>query len=385
MSNSLNVTRLLTNKRALGESRIDTVEMPLPLQDGEVVLKIDRVAVTTNNITYAAFGEAMQYWEFFPTGEPEWGHMPTWGFADVVMSNAEGVEIGERFYGYYPLASHIKMKAVRVKSRGFYDGSEHRLSLTSAYNQYMRCSADPAYRRAMENYQMLVRPLFITSFMGADFLQDNGFFGARQIVVSSASSKTAYGTAFCLMEKHDVRLVGLTSTANRPFVESLGCYDESTTYENIGRLAADVPTLYLDFSGNEDLRANIHHHFTDSLVYDCFAGSAQNTSFLRDTGLPGPKPEFYFAPVQIRKRNSDWGHDIVNQRFNAAQLDFIEWVSDERHLRMQIAESIGYEQAQSLIRNMHDGRVDPQIGHVVSLAWLSGDSLLASFSRLAQS
>ena len=45
---------------------------------------------------------------------------------------------------------------------------------------------------------MIVRPLFITSFMLADFLQDNAFFGARQVVVSSASSKTAYGTAFCL-------------------------------------------------------------------------------------------------------------------------------------------------------------------------------------------
>jgi hypothetical protein len=368
MNHSLTVARLLTNRRALGESRIDMVEMPLSLQEGEVILKIDRLALTTNNITYAAFGDAMQYWGFFPTGEPEWGHMPAWGFADVVMSNTEGVAVGERFYGYYPLASHIKMKAVRVKHRGFYDGAEHRLALTSAYNQYMRCSTDPAYERAMENYQMLVRPLFITSFMGADFLQDNDFFGAQQIVVSSASSKTAYGTAFCLMGKHDVRLIGLTSTGNQAFVDKLGCYQESVTYEQIGRLSADVPTLYLDFSGNETLRATIHHHFGDFLVYDCFAGSAQNTQFLRDTGLPGPKPEFYFAPVQIRKRNRDWGHDVVNQRFDAAQLDFIKWVSDESHLRMQTVESKGYEQAQRLIKKMHDGQVKPQIGHVVLLA-----------------
>lgn len=367
MSDSLTVTRLLTNKRALGESRIDTVDMPLDLAEGEVILKIDRVAVTTNNITYAAFGDAMQYWGFFPTGEPDWGHMPVWGFADVIMSNAEGVEVGERFYGYYPIASHIRMKAVRVKRRGFYDGSEHRLSLTSAYNQYMRCSADAAYLPAMENHQMLVRPLFITSFMGADFLQDNDFFGARQVIVSSASSKTAYGTAFCLMDKYDVSLIGLTSAGNKAFVDGLGCYHQSTTYEQVDSLRADVPTLYLDFSGNEDLRAKVHFHFGDFLVYDCFAGSAQNTSFLRDTGLPGPKPEFYFAPVQIRKRNNDWGHDVVNQRFNAAQLDFIGWVSDERHLRMDIADSEGYEEARRLIRNLHDGWIDPRKGHVVLL------------------
>jgi hypothetical protein len=223
----------------------------------------------------------------------------------------------------------------------------------------------------MENYQMLVRPLFITSFMGADFLQDNGFFGARQIVVSSASSKTAYGTAFCLMGKPDIQLLGLTSMGNQAFVNGLGCYHQSATYEQIASLPADVPTLYLDFSGNEDLRANMHYHFGDSLVYDCFAGSAQNTQFLRDTGLPGPKPEFYFAPVQIRKRNRDWGHDVVNQRFDAAQLDFIGWVSNGRHLRMQLAESKGYEQARSLIKDMYEGRVDPQIGHVVLLAELT--------------
>lgn len=367
MSDAITVTRLLTDKSALGHSRIDTVEMPLPRQEGEVILKIDRAAVTTNNITYAAFGDAMKYWDFFPTGVAGWGHMPVWGFAEVVMSNAEGVEVGERFYGYYPLASHISMKAVRVKRRGFYDGSAHRLSLTSAYNQYTRCSDDPAYRKASENYQMLLRPLFITSFMGADFLQDNGFFGAKRIVVSSASSKTAYGTAFCLAGKHDVQLIGLTSKGNRDFVEGLGCYQACVTYDEVTRIDPDVPTLYLDFSGDEALRAAIHHHFGESLVYDCFAGSAQNTNFLRDTDLPGPKPAFYFAPVQIRKRNIDWGHDEVNRRFNAAQLDFIGWVSDNVHARMQVIEHNGFEQGRKLIKDMHDGWIDPQKGHAVVL------------------
>jgi hypothetical protein len=364
---AINVTRLLTRKTALADTRADQLPLALPLQEDEVLLKIDRVAITTNNITYAAFGEAMQYWGFFPTGLPEWGHMPVWGFADVVMSNAEGVETGERFYGYFPLASHIRMKAVRVTKRGFYDGSAHRLSLTSAYNQYTRCSNDPAYSRENENYQMIVRPLFITSFMCADFLQDNGFFGARRIVVSSASSKTAYGTAFCLKDKYDVKLVALTSRGNRAFVEGLGCYHEAVTYEELEDMPAEEPTLYLDFSGDEALRARVHHHFGNALAYDCFAGSAQNTGFLRDTGLPGPKPEFYFAPVQIRKRNIDWGHDEVNRRFNEAQLAFIRRVGDRERPWMRIVESRGYAEAQKLIEDMHGGRIDPAKGHVVVL------------------
>jgi hypothetical protein len=367
MTDTLTITRLLTRKNALHQSRLDTIELPLPLDQGDVVLKIDRVAITTNNITYAAFGDAMQYWNFFPTGDADWGHMPVWGFADVVLSTVKGVEVGERFYGYFPIASHIKMQAVRVSPRGFYDASVHRLALTSAYNQYMRCSHDAAYVRADENYQMLVRPLFITSFMGADFLQDNDFFGATQVVVSSASSKTAYGTAFCLHGKYPVKLIGLTSARNRRFVEQLGCYQETATYDQLEAISNEQPTLYLDFSGDEALRAKIHHHFGDALKYDCFAGSAQNTEFLRDTGLPGPEPKFYFAPVQIKKRNADWGHDVVNQRFNEAQTAFIRRVSDPRHTWMSVAENHGFAAARQLIEELHAGRSDPLQGHIVLL------------------
>jgi hypothetical protein len=360
-------TRLFTDKQALNHTR--AVSGPLPrVGRGEALLRIRRVAVTTNNITYAAFGDAMQYWNFFPTGEAGWGHMPVWGFADVEASDVDGVEAGERFYGYFPVASHLLMKPVRVTERGFYDGAEHRLALTSAYNQYTRTTADPAYRAQDENYQPLVRPLFITSFMLADFLQDNAFFGAKRLVVSSASSKTAYGTAFCLEGLQGVELVALTSPRNKAFVEGLGCYHRTVGYDELSGLDANVPTLYVDFSGDEDLRAKVHHHFGASLVYDCYAGSAQNTNFLRDTGLPGPEPKFYFAPVQIRKRNADWGHAEVNRKFNEAQLAFIRRVSDPARPWMAVREHAGFEAAQKLIADLHAGRIDPQLGHVVVLA-----------------
>jgi hypothetical protein len=193
----MQATRLLTRKNALQHSRIETLAFA-PVGAGEALLAISRVALTTNNITYAAFGEAMQYWDFFPTAQAEWGHMPVWGFADVIASTVPGIEAGERFYGYFPIASHLRVQPVRVTARGFYDGAAHRQPLTSAYNQYTRCSQDPVYRAEDECLQMLLRPLFITSFMLADFLRDNAFFGAKRLLLSSASSKTAYGTAFCL-------------------------------------------------------------------------------------------------------------------------------------------------------------------------------------------
>ena len=166
MNNACTLTRLETRKNALGTTRLVAAPDDGALQSGEVLMKIGRFALTTNNITYAAFGDAvMKYWQFFPTDDADWGHMPVWGFADVAASNVEGVAVGERFYGYFPIASHLRMRPVRVTARGFYDGAAHRSELVSAYNQYMRCSSDAGYVAALEDYQMLVRPLFITSFM----------------------------------------------------------------------------------------------------------------------------------------------------------------------------------------------------------------------------
>ncbi|NSX17001.1 DUF2855 family protein [Cupriavidus taiwanensis] len=361
----LAVTRLFSRKDALNESRLEAAAEPAHAAPGEVLLRLDRFALTTNNITYAAFGEAMQYWDFFPTGQPQWGHMPVWGFADVVASAVDGIAPGERFYGYFPIASHVRMQPERVTARGFYDGAAHRARLTSAYNQYTRVQNDAAYAPELEHHQMLYRPLFITSFMLADFLEDNRFFGARRLVVSSASSKTAYGTAFCLREISGITLTALTSARNRGFVEGLGCYHDTVCYEELTSVPVSEPTLYVDFSGDESLRARVHAHFGDSLVYDCFVGSTQNTGFLRDLHLPGPRPEFYFAPVQIRKRNADWGPQEVNRRLNAAQRRFIDHARDPGNGWLTLVEERGFEAAQARIARLATGSAAPQEGYVV--------------------
>jgi hypothetical protein len=365
------LTRLQTDKSALNRTRIVTVPLA-PLKPGEALLKIDRLAVTANNITYAAFGDVphLRYWSFFPTGEEGWGHMPAWGFANVVASSVEGLEENERFYGYWPIASHLVVQPVRVSERGFYDGTPHRLELTSAYNQYQRIRTDAAYRAEDEDYQALLRPLFITSFMLADFLEDNRFFGATQVVVSSASSKTAYGTVFCLQHQGAIALIGVTSPANKGFVDGLGCYRQSVNYDGIESLDPSAPTLYVDFSGDTALRKRVHLHFGASLVHDCYAGSAQSHDHLSksEEALPGPKPAPYFAPYQIKKRNLEWGPAEVTRKFNEAQLAFIRRVSDAAKPWMQVERHAGYPAAQDLISALVAGRVDPKKGLIVALA-----------------
>lgn len=367
MEGNLTVTRLLTRKDALDQSRLEQREEPLACAPGEVLLKIERCALTTNNITYAAFGDSMQYWQFFPTAEDDWGQIPAWGFADVLVSDVPGVAVGERFYGYFPLASHLRMRPERVSERGFYDGAEHRRALVSAYNQYTRCSWDAYYRPQQENLQILLKPLFLTSAMLADFLLDNQLFGAERVVFSSASSKTAYGTAVCLQQQAGIQRIALTSSGNRAFVEGLGCYEQVASYAELEQLANDRPTLYVDFSGDLQLRARVHRHFADQLSYSCMAGSAQVAAAADLSCLEGPQPVLFFAPIQIRKRNADWGPEKVSQYIGEGMLAFYERVSQGTQPLLHVVEDRGLEAAQQLVADLLHGRVPADEGHVVRL------------------
>ncbi len=362
-------TRLQSRKRALGQSRLE-MDAPAPLQEGEIMLRIDRFSITTNNVTYLTFGEApIHYWSFFPTADAEWVQMPVWGFADVVESSVAEIPAGERYYGFFPIANVVRMHPQRLSDRGFFDGAPHRSALTSAYNFYTRCSADPGYSPELENYQALLRPLFVTSWMLADHLKDNGFFGTTRVVVSSASSKTAYGAAAWLDEHADIELVALTSTSNQEFVESLGLYTQTFSYDQLEDIASDQPTLYLDFSGNDDLRARVHRHFGDALRHDCLIGFTQTTEMLAGAAreLPGPPPKFFFAPEQIRKRTVDWGPAGFNDRFSATEKEFIAKLSDPKNDWMKVIEHHGIESAQTLIGDLVAGKMDPRAGHIVRM------------------
>src|SRR3954452_4227203 len=94
----------LVRRDDLRTTRVAGDEDERPLDDGEARLRVERFGFTANNITYGAFGEAMGYWRFFPA-EDGWGRIPVWGFGEVSDSQAPDVEPGQRFYGYFPMAS----------------------------------------------------------------------------------------------------------------------------------------------------------------------------------------------------------------------------------------------------------------------------------------
>jgi hypothetical protein len=223
------------------------------------------------------------------------------------------------------------------------------------------------YSSELESLRTLVHPLFITSYLVADFLADNRFFGATRIVVSSASSKTAYGAAHCLAWYPDLELVALTSARSRGFVEGLGCYDRVVAYNELASIGTADATVYLDFSGDEALRASAHRHFGAALMYDCFVGSTHNGNFIREFDLPGPETRFFFGPEQLKKRKAEWGHAEFTGRYNAAEHNFMRLLSLPGNAWIEIEESAGLMAAQRLLAELYKGAVEPKRGNVVVL------------------
>ena len=352
--------------------RTQWLEAPaLPLAAGAVRLRIDRFALTSNNITSGAFGDAMSYWSFFPTGEAATGCIPVWGFATVSESRCPGVEAGERFYGYYPMADEVVLHPVRIDAHRFTDGADHRRELHAIYNQYLRCSHDPLYREKDEALLALLRPLFTTSFLIDDFLADNAFFGARRVLVSSASSKTAYGLGFCLAARRGqagaVASVGLTSPGNVDFTKGLGCYDEVLPYGDVTGLPADEPAVYVDMSGNAVLRATIHGHWRDKLAYSCSVGGTHWEELGGGKGLPGPRPVLFFAPAQAKKRAAEWGSERLQERIATTWAEFLSRVSQPGRPWLQVVASHGRQAVEATYAALLDGTMPANEGRILSV------------------
>ncbi|MEO8022928.1 DUF2855 family protein [Polaromonas sp.] len=361
----MSTTTLLIRKNDLTSTRLETAE-DAPLANGQVRVRVESFALTSNNITYAAFGDAMNYWQFFPTDEDGWGTIPVWGFGSVVQSLHPGVAVGERLYGYYPMASATVLTPARLSTSGFYDGASHRRELHAVYNQYLRCSADPFYTPDTEDTQALLRPLFTTSFLIDDFLADNDFFGARTMLLSSASSKTAYGTAFQLAQRPDIEVIGLTSPGNVAFCESLGCHSRVLTYDQLDQISADAACTYVDFAGNAGLRLAIHTRFAN-LKYSCSIGGTHVTQLGGAKDLPGPRATLFFAPAQIKKRSADWGAEGLGQRLVQAWQAFSTRAALAPSPWLVVQQHEGAEAVAASYQQVLAGQGDPRTGHILKL------------------
>ncbi len=208
----------------------------------------------------------------------------------------------------------------------------------------------------------------MTSFLAEDLLADSDLYGAKSVVISSASSKTSIALAFVVARRAQAKAVGLTSAANLAFVKGLGFYDQVLSYDEIGALADD-PAVFVDMAGDTKVTRGVHEHLGANLKFSQRIGATHWDAGGEDGDLPGPAREFFFAPAQSSKRIADWGAQGFEERIGASLRAFIE--ASEKWL--QVERSYGREAVERVYRAILTGSARPESGHVLSL-WESEDA-----------
>ncbi|WP_276391759.1 DUF2855 family protein [Eudoraea chungangensis] len=337
------------------------------LAPNQVLLEIDRFSFTSNNITYGVVGEQLDYWKFFPT-HSGFGIIPAWGLANVVASKHPDIQVGQRFYGYYPMSTHLLVTAKTSKKQGFWDVTEHRNSLPAIYNFYTDTAQDSSYTPETENLISIFRPLFVTSFLIDDFLAEENFYEATQILITSASSKTALALVSLLANRKqketlNLNLVGLTSKKNIGFVSKLAVYDQILSYEHLADIREFEKTVIIDFTGNHNLQYQLQRLLGNNLIYNCLVGLVDWQNQAGEKELP-TKGEFFFAPTQAEIRQKVWGPTEFQQRLGRAWQFFINNIQQI----ISIKEYIGPESLKVLYLDMLEGKVNPEHGNIVRLS-----------------
>lgn len=322
-------SRFLVDRRDLHRCSWDAASVaPSALPNSHVLIGVEHCAFTANNITYAKYGDAINYWRFFPAPDP-WGLIPVWGVGRVLATRHPDISEGETIYGYFPLGDHVVLRADNVTATRFVDSADHRASLPKTYNEYTRLDQDSAYVPANRDAHLVLRPLFSLSFFLSEFLKDRDFFGAESILVTSASSKTAVILAYLLRSASpERRIVGLTSARHVGFVHRSGKYHETASYEDVETLP-DRPSILIDTAGDSRVRDAVHEHWRDNLRYSSHVG-ATHWDAPESTPSYGPKPEFFFTPDHILERRRNWGaaklRAKLQQAWDSVCLDVPSWL-----------------------------------------------------------
>jgi hypothetical protein len=304
---------------AAAEIRAPVLSDLLP---GEVRLAVEKFGVTSNNVSYARFGdgEHVPFWNAFP-GPQGLGRVPLWSFVRVTESRNADIPAGSRYFGYVPMASHHTV-AAEATPRGFLDTSPQRAFLHPWYLTFQRVGEPDN----LDDFRALMRPIFPASFNLASLVERQAAHGVKSLIITSASCKTAIGMTDELLERRaGVATVGITSAANRAFVESLGIYDQVATYDAIKSATVTSPAGFIDFTGAGHWQEAVYQCFASSLSYGVLIGfthpGADDTA---PPGLPAPQPEPFFTPVVEDQAIAEEGADRYYCRYHESETRFLE-------------------------------------------------------------
>ncbi|KXS19945.1 hypothetical protein M427DRAFT_52762 [Gonapodya prolifera JEL478] len=294
-----------------------------PITQGQLMVRIDKFGVTSNNVSYLATGRSLRYFDFFPvSGEKpgQYGTMPVWGFGTVIKSLSPLVAEGERLWGYWPCASHCVLvpDPKRTTQASFVVRRDDLPADRLAYLTYSRVdkrALPTPSSPELEDHAMLLRGLWVTGFLLADYLAVKNNFSVagshptKTVVIVSASSKTGYSLAFCLKQlAPTTEVIGLTSSRNKAFVQGTlkNLYDHVVTYQDI---ATQLPVrqggcVIVDMAGDDDVTKKVYDRYGKGGVRQTVRVGASHWSSPTPTvaSFRPPNSHFFFAPGWSQER-----------------------------------------------------------------------------------
>jgi hypothetical protein len=358
------LTELLLDRSDVGQVDAHRSELG-SLPDAHVRMAVERWALTANTVTYAKFGDMLAYWDFYPsTVRPGWGKVPSIGYGRVIESAVDGIDVGGRYFCWYPQATSVDLAAVPT-STGFRDDGAHRAPHATPYRQFLRTDVDSSYTTVDdEDRHLLLRGLYLTGFLIDSYFAVRSYLGAEQALVMSASSKTALGFASAVRSAGDrpVRLIGVTSASNVDWVMSTGLYDSVCAYDELASVES-APSIVVDMAGASAAVAEVHRRLGDLIACSMIVGKSHHDAPPAAIEA-GPAPEFFFAPTAMADGQQAWGDDGFARRTREGIAQFI----DESRAWLQIERVVGVDESMDAWRRLHAGEVGPGTGVIASLA-----------------
>lgn len=343
---------LLIDREWIDRCRL-VAELPAPrAKPGEVVLRTLSFGLSANNVTYAAYGTSLGYWNLFPTMSP-WGLLPVWGFAEVVESRHPQVVVGRRVFGLLPSASCLTLVPAHVESTHLADASPHRRGFAALYQRYSFVDSVPGEAHHVAS---VAAPLATTASLLAGHLIAN-LGETRTVVILSASSKTALALAFLLRGAHpELEVVGVTRARNVAFCRGLRVYDRILAYADMARVDR-VPTECVDFAGDPLTLRTLRGHLGDGLRRVHAVGATHRTRAGAGQGAVEP----FFAPYHYDRRVAHLG------AAQATADDAHDWGRLRAWLTswLDIQVRTGMAGAEAAYRELLAGRGQPARAHCV--------------------
>ena len=339
-----------------------------PLGPWSVRVKIDLVAITSNNLSYARNGTLLHWWELYPVpssapapfnNNEEWGIVPAWGYGQVIESNITAIEVGSSLFGFWPTSSYpIDLKLEVWQAPGHWsEVSEHRRQNMTVYNRYIQVKGQPSDqdRGILAGVQTVWQCAYLLNAVTFPFRKDGipihplGFGHewstqdadlSKAVVISlSAASKTARSLAWNFARNREFATNGplglLQATSNTVNLATLpdsslkthnSPYNDLTGPETLAWISNLKPSRFviIDFGAADSvlrgLSTTLSEHFPNTKITNFAVGSESKVYTPEETKTSAASKE-QLSKIQVNTSS-------LRDRAIEAEESAAKWFTD---------------------------------------------------------